>query len=151
MATAQPTPAAWASLVAGACASPTEENPPQVPNGVSFAYGSSLKHDQEKYTVATQLLIYESAVPVNSQRHGAWSVKAGENYAFARHVNSVPLTAVEFANAAADYAIVFSGTDEAVMPAVILGLRNDENMYITDSGSWKAKYIPSGENTGSLS
>ena len=92
--------------------------------------------------MATQLLIYETAVPVNRQRHRNWSVKTGDNYGFARSVNSVPLTAVEFMSAAAEYPIVFSGTEEVVMPAVILGLRNDENAYLTESGSWQATYIP---------
>lgn len=92
--------------------------------------------------MATQLLIYETAVPVNKQRHGNWSVRTGGDYAFARNVNSVPLLAVEFVNAAAEYAIVFSGSEEVVMPAVILGLRNDQNSYLEPSGGWRAKYIP---------
>ena len=71
--------------------------------------------------MTTQLLIYQRAVPVSKQRHGDWSVKAGGDYAFTRHVNSVPLTAVEFPSAAPEYAIVFAGTQEAVMPVVILG------------------------------
>ena len=92
--------------------------------------------------MTTQLLIYEHAVPVNSQRHGDWSVKAGADYGFARHVNAVPLMATEFQAAAAEYAIVFTGTEDAVMPAVILGVRERENLFIAEAGSWRAKYIP---------
>jgi len=44
--------------------------------------------------------------------------------------------------AAAEYAIVFAGTDEAVMPAVILGVRSNENLYLTKEGTWEADYIP---------
>ena len=50
--------------------------------------------------------------------------------------------AIEFPQAAADYAIVFAGAKEAVMPAVILGLRGNENLYISNDGTWDAKYIP---------
>lgn len=89
-----------------------------------------------------QMLIYEKAVPVSSQKHRDWSVKTGEDYEFARHANAVPLTAVEFPAATIEYAIVFTGTDEAVMPAVIMGVRNEENLYLAPNGEWRAKYIP---------
>ena len=92
--------------------------------------------------MTTQLLIYERAVPVTQQKHGDWSVKTGSNYDFAKRVNSVPLMAAEFPSAAGDYAIVFTGTDEAVMPAVILGVRDQENLYLEDDGSWRGTYVP---------
>lgn len=76
-----------------------------------------------------QMLIYESAAPVSFGRHGQWSVEVGADYAFSKHVNSIPLIAVEFPNAASEYSIVFAGTEEAVVPAVILGMRNDENLF----------------------
>ena len=89
-----------------------------------------------------QLLIYERATPVSSKQHGNWSVKTGTDYSFARDVNSVPLMAVEFPTAAPEYAIVFAGTEESVMPAVILGMREKENVYFKDGSGWQAKYIP---------
>ena len=36
--------------------------------------------------MATQLLFYESALPVSSQRHANWSVEVGADYAFTRNV-----------------------------------------------------------------
>jgi len=69
-------------------------------------------------------------------------VEIGADYAFSRKVNSVPLMAVEFPGAAAEYAIVFAGNEEAVMPAVILGMREQENLYLGPLGGWQAKYIP---------
>jgi hypothetical protein len=92
--------------------------------------------------MASQLLIYESAVPVSSGRHGAWSVEVGADFTFSKNVNAVPLMAVEIPNAAAEYAVVFSGTGEAMMPAVILGMRGNENLYLTMQGGWHAKYLP---------
>ncbi len=92
--------------------------------------------------MASQLLIYESAVPVSSARHGGWSVEVGADYTFSRNVNSVPLMAVEIPNAATEYAVVFSGTGEAMIPAVILGMRGNENLYLTLQGGWQAKYLP---------
>jgi len=89
-----------------------------------------------------QLLIYETAVPVNPQRHGSWSVKAGKEYSFARQLNSIPLIAAEFSQAAAEYPIVFAGTGDEVLPAVVLGARDRENLYLSEDGSWQARYVP---------
>ena len=89
-----------------------------------------------------QQLIYENAVPLSKTRHAEWSVEIGADYAFSRKVNSVPLMAVEFPGAAAEYAIVFAGDEEAVMPVVILGMREQENLYLGPLGGWQAKYIP---------
>jgi hypothetical protein len=50
--------------------------------------------------------------------------------------------AAEFANAALEYAIVFGGPGDMVMPAAVLGLRPDENLYVAKEGGWQAKYIP---------
>jgi hypothetical protein len=87
-------------------------------------------------------LIYETPVPVSTARHAKWSVEIGADYAFSRRVNSVPLMAVEFPAAAAEYAVVFAGGPEAVMPAVILGMREHENLYLGPLGGWQAKYVP---------
>ncbi len=92
--------------------------------------------------MSTQLLIYETAVPVSSGRHAKASVEAGKGYGFARKINSVPLMAVEFPQAAADYAIVFASSGDALVPVVILGARQNENLYVNDDDSWKATYIP---------
>ncbi len=92
--------------------------------------------------MTTQLLIYETAVPVSSGRHGDCSVASGSNYAFARNVNSVPLMAVEFPSAAPEYPVVFAGAQDALMPAVILGVRGNENLYLSSDGAWQAKYVP---------
>lgn len=89
-----------------------------------------------------QLLIYERAVPVSKQRHKDWSVKTGADYRFAGEVNSIPLMAVEIPNAAAEYAVVFAGTKDTVMPAVILGVRDKENLYLKSDGGWEARYVP---------
>ena len=50
--------------------------------------------------------------------------------------------AAEFAGAALEYAVVFGGTGDAVMPVTVLGVRADENLYVTKEGGWQAKYIP---------
>ena len=92
--------------------------------------------------MTTQMLIYETVVPLSAAKHRDFSLDTGGNYSFSAKVNSVPLMAVEFPQAAAEYAIVFAGPPENVMPAVILGLRSDENLYLSDVADWQAKYKP---------
>lgn len=92
--------------------------------------------------MTTQLLIYETVVPVMFGNHRHSSVDFGGNFSFSRKINSVPLTAIEFRDAQADFPIVFAGNKDGVMPAVILGLREGENLYLSSDGKWDARYIP---------
>lgn len=92
--------------------------------------------------MAKQLLIYESAVPVSPAQHAGVCVEPNDRYAFSAGVNAVPLMAVEFPNASAEYAIVFAAEGEEVMPVVVLGVRNEQNLYLSTDHRWKADYIP---------
>lgn len=89
-----------------------------------------------------QLLIYESAVPVSAARHAGICVEPQNTYAFSAGLNAVPLMAVEFMRASAEYAIVFTAEGDEVMPAVVLGIRGEENLYLTPEGRWRGNYIP---------
>lgn len=89
-----------------------------------------------------QQLIYASAVPVSAARHSDCAVETHGLYAFSRGVNSVPLTAVEFREAAAEYPIVFAQTGSGLVPVVVLGARNHENVYLRDDDTWDARYVP---------
>ncbi len=92
--------------------------------------------------MTTQLLIYETVVPVSSGRHAKCSVEAGTGFAFTRKVNSVPLMAVEFPEATPEYAVVFATSGDEVVPVVILGARQNENLYLAEDDAWQAKYVP---------
>src|SRR5262245_14077373 len=93
--------------------------------------------------MAKHLLIYESVVPVNSARHRGVSLDPGNNYAFSAGINAVPLMAIEFSSAASEYAIVFTEADDVIMPAAILGVRPEQNLYLSVDAQWQAKYVPS--------
>lgn len=92
--------------------------------------------------MSKQLLIYGQAAAISKDKHANYSVKAGNNYGFAKNINSIPLTAVEFANAATEFAIVFAGSDDNLMPAIITGVRAEENLYVDDAGAFTANYVP---------
>ena len=92
--------------------------------------------------MSKQLLIYETAVPVSAARHADVSLEPSGDYAFSAGINAVPLMAVEFLHAAVEYAIVFTVVGDEVTPAVVLGVRGDQNLYLAPDRQWQAKYVP---------
>src|ERR1700677_1937852 len=64
------------------------------------------------------------------------------DHRFAAGTNSIPLVAEEFFAAHAHYPIVFPGAENPT-PVAIVGLRNDENLFIDADGTWRADaYLP---------
>lgn len=89
-----------------------------------------------------QLLFYEKVVPISKQRHADLRIESGADYSFAKSTNSVPIMAVEIPQAMREYTVVFTKNDDVVMPAVILGIESDDNLYVGAGGEWDAKYVP---------
>jgi hypothetical protein len=89
-----------------------------------------------------QLLFYEKVVPITKQSHGDLAIKPEGGLSFASETNSIPIMTVEFQLAAREYAIVFTGSGEAIMPAVIVGIENNRNLFVSPDGTWNATYIP---------
>jgi SapC len=91
-----------------------------------------------------EVLFYEHPVPLNRTEHKDLRLKGVPNVKFAMNAHSVPLTGVEFGIAARDLLIVFGGTSMAEAgPMAMLGLRQNENLYVDADGRWAADtYIP---------
>ncbi|MBF0109704.1 MAG: SapC family protein [Magnetococcales bacterium] len=90
-----------------------------------------------------QLLFYERPVPLNKDRHRTLAIRPADNlYGFSRVTNSVMLAGVEFVHAAKEYCIVFTRAGDLVIPVALLGLRNDENLYVDGENRWDAHYVP---------
>ncbi|MFC4528572.1 SapC family protein [Dyella halodurans] len=91
-----------------------------------------------------EVLFYERPVPLNRTAHKDLRIKPIPNLKFASAVHSVPLTGVEFPAAARDLPILFGGmTPEDAGPMALLGLRENENLFINAAGQWEANtYIP---------
>ncbi len=91
-----------------------------------------------------EVIFYEHPVPLNRTEHKDLRLKSVPSMKFAMNTHSVPLTGAEFGRAARDLMIVFAGTDAAnAGPIALLGLRQNENLYIDESGQWAPNtYIP---------
>jgi hypothetical protein len=92
--------------------------------------------------MAMQLLFYERAVAVTSGRHRDLAVGRRRDFGFARAAGAVPLTTAELPAAAAHYPVVFVGEGDDVGLAVILGIRDGENLFVGADGRWDAPYVP---------
>lgn len=92
--------------------------------------------------VASELpLFFKSPHLVDRTRHAKASILPTPDYRFARGVNSIPLNAIEFIEAAKCYPIVFS-LGEAPVPVAILGLEQ-ENVFVDANGLWASnQYVP---------
>jgi SapC len=91
-----------------------------------------------------EVLFYERPVPLNRTAHRDLRMQAVDNVRFAQKVHSVPLTGTEFAPASRDFPILFAGASiEEAGPMALLGLRQDENLFIGENGTWEPGiYIP---------
>jgi len=88
------------------------------------------------------MMFYERVVALNDLTHAGLKVRLASSFAHAARTNSVPLIASEFFECAREYPIVFNLGEAGPMPAVLLGLREAENLYVDNDGKWDARYVP---------
>ncbi|MFZ5766679.1 MAG: SapC family protein [Thermodesulfobacteriota bacterium] len=91
----------------------------------------------------TQMMFYETIVRLDSTKHKDTRLTPVTNYAFAAGTNSIPIAGVEFIEASKEYPITFIKSNQGeYIPTVILGLQNDQNLFVDPNGQWTAQYIP---------
>lgn len=87
-------------------------------------------------------MFYSSIRPLDMERDANLHVSAPKNFNFANKTNAIPLLVDEFPMAAAHYPIVFAAGDSPV-PAAVVGLNNDSNLFLDEAGQWVGgSYLP---------
>lgn len=87
-------------------------------------------------------LFYENPVALHPAAHAGKSLSDKLNYGFAARTNAVPVAMSEIPLAAMSYPIAFS-IEGGVRPVAVVGLRDDENLFVDAAGDWSASdYIP---------
>jgi len=95
-----------------------------------------------KATGATLPLFYKKPIPLDSKKHIDLSLKKNFGFSYAKNVNAVPINMIEMPQICHFYPIAFS-PDETGTPVAILGLRDNENLFVDESGEWEeSSYIP---------
>ena len=91
---------------------------------------------------AAMPLFYNKPVALDKTAHANSSLANDLSFAFASKVNAVPVTMIELPDAMQFYPIAFSAAAPAT-PLAILGLRDNENLFVNEKGEWLANtYIP---------
>ncbi len=87
-------------------------------------------------------LFYASPRPLSAATDAKLRVSPPKDFFFASKTNAIPLLAAELGAAAAWYPTVFSASETPV-PAAVVGLKNDSNLFVDEKGQWKdGGYLP---------
>lgn len=87
-------------------------------------------------------LFYKKPAPLDKRKHANLALKKNFGMGFAKNVNAVPVNLIEMPQICHFYPIAFS-PDNSATPVAILGLRDNENLFVDDAGDWaKETYIP---------
>lgn len=87
-------------------------------------------------------LFYKNPQPLEPVRHDKAGLSSKVDFGFSRITNAIAITASEFSSIAFNYPIVFS-TTTPVVPFAVVGLRDNENLFVKSDGSWRENaYIP---------
>ena len=87
-------------------------------------------------------MFYSSPRPLDRVRDGKMKLDRPTHFKFAEKTNAIPLLVDEFPMASAYYPIVFADGPIPV-PAAVVGLKNDNNLFVTPDGAWiPGAYLP---------
>ncbi len=87
-------------------------------------------------------LFYKKPTPLDAKTHTTLALKKNFGLGFTRNVNAVPVNLIELPQICHYYPIAFS-PDTTGTPVAIMGLRDNENLFVTAKGEWEEDaYIP---------
>lgn len=87
-------------------------------------------------------LFYKKPTPLDAKAHAKLGLKKNFGFNFTTGINAVPINLIEMPQICHFYPIAFSPDGNAT-PVAILGLRDNENLFLHGDGSWEtATYIP---------
>lgn len=97
---------------------------------------------QDNVAVTGNVMFYGKPQPLSKDKHKGFGVKqVAKPFEFMEKQHFMPLTAVEFAAASASYPVVFGGDERN--PIAIMGIRPDENLFVTEGQFNNDFYLPS--------
>jgi hypothetical protein len=103
----------------------------------------SVENESVGETPAGLPAFYTAPIPLEAQRHHALGLKRHFSLSFTAKTNAVPINMIEMPQISQFYPIGF-GLDGNASPVAILGLRDNENLFVNRNGEWAIDtYIPS--------
>ena len=93
-------------------------------------------------TVPSLPLFYTDLVPISTQQHADWKIKAQDKAPFLANVHAVPVTIDEFVLSSRFFPIIFSSGEQSV-PLALMGLNEGVNVFVDAEGTLvKPVYVP---------
>ena len=87
-------------------------------------------------------LFYKKPTPLDAKTHAKMALKKNFGLGFTKGVNAVPINLIELPQVCHYYPIAFA-PDASGTPVAILGLRDNENLFLTSKNEWEEDtYIP---------
>lgn len=87
-------------------------------------------------------LFYQKPTPLDAKLHAKMALKKNFGLGFTKGVNAVPVNLIELPQVCHYYPIAFS-PDATGTPVAIMGLRDNENLFVNSKGEWEEDaYIP---------
>lgn len=87
--------------------------------------------------------MYETIKQITPRAHGDMYLYHDGTYGFCKSVRAMPVLISEFVKAAHEYVIIFAPSDEGkFLPALLLGAKEEHNLYVDEQGRWIGKYLP---------
>lgn len=98
--------------------------------------------EEQQTSISGNVMFYEKPVPLNKEQHSGYGVTPVEKpFEFMASAHYVPLTAPEFALAAASFPIIFAGEERS--PLAVMGIRTNENLFVDENGQFNVDfYMP---------
>lgn len=84
--------------------------------------------------------MYKQLVAFNAESHPDLRIAPTTDYRFVADQMYVPIVYAEMTDAAREYPIVFLDDSDGVF--VLTGTQSGVNAYVTDTGAWRAAYVP---------
>ena len=93
-------------------------------------------------SVEGNVMFYSNPQPLNAQSHEKFGVKQVKKpFEFMANQHFIPLTAQEFGAAATSFPVVFAPGEDK-MPLAVMGVRQNENLFVNDGQFEQDFYMP---------
>ncbi len=98
--------------------------------------------DAKENNAGVMPLFYTKPTPLDAKLHANLALKKNFGLNFTKGVNAVPVNLIELPQICHYYPIAFS-PDATGTPVAIMGLRDNENLFVDSKGEWiEDAYIP---------
>lgn len=102
-----------------------------------------MSESQAAPEVSGKMFLFGRPELLTPEQHGGLAVKRSDRpFDFTANVRALPLTVSEIPAAARDYPVIFASAENP-LPMAVVGIIDDNNLFITESGQWEEhRYVP---------